>query len=220
MPRHATRTVASLLALHTVVAQGLARSDGGDSDLCLQAALAVATETGVPYDVLLAISVVETGRNDEPWPWTVNIGGEGHWPESKAEAVVLVDQALQTGLTNVDLGCFQLNLYWHAQAFQSVEDMLDPAKNAAYAAEFLATKYADTGDWSAAAAAYHSATPDYAEQYQTRFDEALAALDGGISAPTPDDTPNRFPLLISGVTGSNGSLVPATVGGSPLIWGN
>ncbi len=45
-----------------------------------------AEETGVPYDVLLAISKVETARDNRPWPWTVNFGGDGKWFDSAAEA--------------------------------------------------------------------------------------------------------------------------------------
>lgn len=191
-----------------------------DSALCLQAASAAAKKTGVPYDVLLAISVIETGRDGKPWPWTVNVAGESHWSKTRAEAAGLVDRAIQSGQTNVDLGCFQLNLYWHAQAFLSAEDMLDPRSNASYAAEFLASKYSETGDWSTAAAAFHSATPEYALPYQSRVKDYLTAFDDGKAAVPPGGTSNRFPLLIAGVKGNNGSLVPATAGGPGLLSGD
>lgn len=221
MPSSNVATTASLIAFALASQQVLARTDAGQAELCLQAAADAAEETGVPFDVLLAISVVETGRDGQPWPWTVNIGGEGHWTDTAEEAKSLVETAMQSGLTNVDLGCFQLNLYWHAGAFISVADMLDPARNASYAAAFLAKKYEETGDWSLAAAAYHSATPEHADRYQTRFDatwENLADSAQDTAIPT-EFSPNRFPFLVAGQAGSAGSLVPATPGGRRLIGG-
>lgn len=221
MPSHIASTITCLFAFVLFSSQAWTRTDTGESELCRRAAASAAEATGVPYDVLLAISVVETGQNGQPWPWTVNIGGEGHWSDTAEDAAALVESALVSGLTNVDLGCFQLNLYWHAAGFQSIEDMLDPSQNAFYAAAYLAEKYVETGDWSLAAAAYHSSTPEHAELYQTRFDATWENLDEGYSEASEPlaAEPNRFPLLIAGQSGSAGSLVPATAGGNRLIGG-
>lgn len=207
-----------LLGLVPTVAQG----SSDPAARCVSAAQAAAEQTGVPVEALLAISVVETGRGLTPWPWTVNLGGEGHWLQTALEAAKLVQEALDQGATNIDIGCFQLNYRWHASAFASVEDMLDPDRNALYAAGYLARQHARTGDWAAAAAAYHSATPEHADRYRARFEETVADLDGAV--PTYSESPvpargNRFPLLIAGTTGRNGSLVPGTAGGLRLIGG-
>lgn len=202
------------------VSDGLAASTF--PDLCRKAARDAADRSGVPYDVLMAVSLVETGRNGEPWPWTVNIGGDGQWLESAEAASDVVEDALNKGLTNVDLGCFQLNLRWHAGAFASVEDMLDPGRNALYAANFLAGHFAKTGDWSLAAAAYHSATPEHADRYRARFEAVWAAQTAGgglIEPPLEAERLNGFPLLVAGQAGGQGSLVPATDGGLRLIGG-
>jgi len=193
------------------------------AQLCLDAAAAAAHETGVPEEVLIAIALVETGRGDQPWPWTVTIAGTGHWLESAEAAATLVEETLAKGVSNIDIGCFQLNHRWHAEAFASAEDMLDPFRNAAYAATFLSTHHERTGDWPSAAAAYHSATPEYAEAYRARFEDRLANLgptDAGSARSAHDrtpDLPNRFPLLIAGTAGARGSLVPAGLGGQRLI---
>lgn len=198
-----------------------AQSREDASSLCLRAASDAAKRTGVPYEVLLAISKVETGRNDRPWPWTVNFGGDGKWFDTAAEAEASVTEALDQGATNVDLGCFQLNYRWHSDGFASVADMLDPERNATYAANFLAEQFARTGDWSSAAAAYHSGTPEYAEIYRAKFEAAYtgqAATEPGEGAPPAEvDRINGFPLLMAGATGRNGSLVPAGAAGLRLI---
>jgi hypothetical protein len=191
------------------------------SSICLQAAADAASRTGVPNDVLLAIALVETGRDGQPWPWTVNAGGDGRWFDTKVEAEAKVAEVLAEGVTNVDLGCFQLNYRWHAAAFTSIADMLDPDRNASYAAGFLAEHFAQSGDWATAAAAYHSATPEYAETYRSKFETAYAGLggrSGSVVAPDPERL-NRFPLLVAGANGRNGSLVPTIAGGMPLIGG-
>jgi hypothetical protein len=196
-----------------------ARND--PSSLCLSAASDAALATGVPYEVLLAVAVVETGRDDRPWPWTVNVAGDGQWFDTKDEAEAHAQEVLDQGYTNLDVGCFQLNIRWHSKGFGSLSDMLDPALNAGYAAEFLSDHYSRTGDWAAAAAAYHSATPEYAERYRAKFEETYASL-GATDMPDPPDAllrDNRFPLLLSGPTGGNGSLVPQATGGGPLIGG-
>jgi hypothetical protein len=208
-------------AMVTAVSPPLqARND--PSSLCLAAAVDAAQTTGVPYEVLLAVAVVETGRDARPWPWTVNVAGDGQWFDTKDAAEAHAQQVLNQGLTNLDVGCFQLNIRWHSKGFGSLSDMLDPNLNAGYAAEFLAGHYAETGGWAAAAAAYHSATPEHAERYRALFEEAYASLDASSNPDPPGDAArdNRFPLLLAGPTGGNGSLVPQATGGGPLIGGD
>ncbi|MCB6177937.1 transglycosylase SLT domain-containing protein [Rhodobacter sp. Har01] len=196
------------------------------ADLCLAAARSAAAETGVPLRVLLALTLTETGRADGdgallPWPWTLNKGGEGLWFDSRDTALAHLETALAEGATNVDVGCFQLNHRWHAQSFDSLTAMLDPEENALYAARYVFRLYQDTGDWTEAAAAYHSGTPEYAERYLARFEPIYAALDGRLPedrAPDPVRE-NRFPLLLAGTPQSAGSLVPMSGAGIPLIGG-
>lgn len=220
MPRRHVVLILALSALSGLVPPPRLHAREDPAGLCLDAAAEAASRTGVPYDVLLAISKVETGRNDRPWPWTVNFGGDGHWFDSAAEAEASVTEAVDRGVTNVDLGCFQLNYRWHAEGFASITDMLDPRQNATYAARFLARHFAETGDWALAAAAYHSATPEYAAAYKAKFEAAYGSTPSEASqtheAPTTARE-NRFPLLVAGATGSRGSLVPAGSGGLRLI---
>ena len=190
------------------------------ANLCRDAALAASAHTGVPADVLLAISLTETGRRVQgelrPWPWAINHAGTGAWYATEAEAVAAIEALTGQGLRNFDVGCFQLNHRWHAGAFTSATDMIDPVRNADYAARFLLDHYRETQDWGLAAAAYHSATPEYASQYQARFEAILANLsptalqDGSIAVAEEDlpARPNAYPLLLAGQHGSAGSLVP------------
>lgn len=197
----------------------------GAAALCDRAAERAAAATGVPVEVLLALTRTETGRAEggtlTPWPWAVNHAGQGHWFDSAAEAQAWVQDRIDAGETNMDIGCFQLNLRWHAAAFPALDTMFDPEANARYAAEYLMQKYRDTGDWAAAAGAYHSATEAHADRYIARFSAVLAGLSPlQVAALDPAPVPrvNGFPLLMAGAgRGQGGSIVPQTGGGSALI---
>ena len=140
------------------------------AQLCDRAAARAARDSGVPLDVLRAITRTETGRSGLPWPWTVNLEGLGQWFETRQDALDHVEAAHARGARRFDVGCFQINYRWHGAAFRSLDEMFDPDRNGAYAAQFLAQLYAETGDWARAAGAYHSRTPEFAERYAARFE--------------------------------------------------
>ncbi len=148
--------------------------------LCEQVAMQVAAETGVPADVLGALTLTETGRRQDgvlrPWPWAVNAEGAGTWFDDPRQALDFASARVAAGRTNVDIGCFQLNFRWHGQNFGSVAEMFDPLANARYAAGFLRELYAESGDWRAAAGMFHSRRPADAARYLARFDDLRAHL--------------------------------------------
>ena len=72
--------------------------------------------------------------------------------------------------------------------------MFDPEWTATYAAQFLRTLYEERGDWSAAAGAYHSLTPEFANIYRARFDKIVAGpRPERRSAPTTRCSPRPRP---------------------------
>ena len=185
---------------------------------CDLAARHASVATGVPITVLRAITRTETGRHrdghSQPWPWTVNMEGKGHWFSTRAEARIFAQAAFDRGAQSFDVGCFQINYRWHHAGFASIDSMFDPRQNALYAAQFLNRLYRETGDWSLAAGAYHSRTPAYAKRYIARYEQELKALPP--EQKTPRQTRSRAvttksrPLFANGNGGGRlGSLVPA-----------
>ncbi|MDZ4095827.1 MAG: transglycosylase SLT domain-containing protein [Paracoccaceae bacterium] len=154
--------------------------------VCEDAAQKAADATGVPWKILHAITLAETGRSQDgqrnsvphPWPWTVHTQGDGHWFSTPQEARDFIAARQSEGERNIDIGCFQLNLRWHATHFSSVEQMLDPLENALYAAKFLSGLFAEMGDWRRAAGAYHSRNSQRAEHYVRKLDEMHQAQNG------------------------------------------
>lgn len=189
--------------------------------LCEQAAALAADRSGVPADVMQALTLTETGRRQDgqlrPWPWAINHAGEGHWFPSQTEAMRYAQQALAQGLRNFDVGCFQLNHRWHGDAFSDLNAMFDPVKNATYAAGFLREQYDRHGDWALAAGAYHSNTPEFADRYRQRFETLYAGdLPQGPVLAALEPRENHFQLLRGGA-GLGGSLVPLGQGMQRLI---
>lgn len=103
--------------------------------------------------------------------------GRGRWFESQAEALAYVRHHHGSGARSFDVGCFQINYRWHGDAFASFEEMFDPRRNADYAAVFLKSLYAELGDWTKAAGAFHSRTEVHAARYRDKFEQIRADVD-------------------------------------------
>ena len=162
--------------------------------LCAAAIAAAERDAGMPPGLLGAVAKVETGRRApdgsvQPWPWSHNAAGDGRYAASNAEALQEVRALQARGVRSIDIGCMQVNLLHHPQAFPSLEAGFDPATNIAYAVRFLRELHARTGDWNQAVAMYHSATPERGLIYQQRV---MAALHGHGFVPGP--APGVIPL--------------------------
>jgi hypothetical protein len=135
----------------------------------------------IPDNLMAAIARVESGRRDPdsgvvlPWPWTINVEGDGHLYESKAEAIAAVRAFQARGARSIDVGCMQVNLMHHPDAFASLEQAFDPVINATYAARFLNQLHDQTHDWTRATAMYHSATPEIGDEYQRKVAAVLSS---------------------------------------------
>ncbi len=148
---------------------------------CRRAIAAAEVSHGIPTGFLLAIGRVESGRLDaqsgsvQPWPWTIDINMKGTFFESRVDAVTFVEAAQQAGIQSIDVGCMQVNLLQHPDAFHTVDDAFDPVVNANYAARFLVELEHECGDWVTAAGLYHSRTEALAAPYR----DAVALQFGG-----------------------------------------
>jgi hypothetical protein len=163
--------------------------------LCRSAIAGAELSLRIPDLFLSAIGRVESGRTlpatgqVAPWPWTVDAEGQGSFYATKAEAIAAV-QALQArGVRSIDVGCLQVNLLQHPDAFGSLEEAFDPRTNANYAARLLQSLFVQTGSWPLAAAAYHSQTASLGVPYQQKVLAAWAMPDrpnlAGAQPPLP-----------------------------------
>lgn len=139
--------------------------------LCTRHLTRYEREYGIPTHLLSAIASTESGRYHSglkiklPWPWTINAEGKGYMYDSKQEAIEAVRKFRAQGMKSIDVGCMQVNLYHHPNAFASLEEAFDPEYNIAYSAAFLRSLYQEGGSWKKAASDYHSRTAARGTQY-------------------------------------------------------
>ena len=171
------------------------------SALCVQAIARAEAAQATPAGLLGAIARAESGRpvpplaGLQPWPWAVNADGAAMYFESKAAAVAWTSATLAHGAHQVDVGCMQINLQSHPQAFASLDQAFDPASNADYGARFLNQLQADAGgNWYLATGYYHSRTPLLAADYRER----VAAIAAGRIPPASLGIPLYMRAIMQG----------------------
>jgi hypothetical protein len=183
--------------------------------MCESAIAGAESDTKLPARVLTAIALRESGRADadtghvRPWPWTINFEGTGHFYASKEEAIAAVQAIQAAGGQSVDVGCMQVNLMHHPQAFANLDEAFDPGHNAAYAGRFLRSLFAAMGDWGMAIAGYHSRTPGVGDLYR---DQVVASWNPRDPAVLAKLTMQPLPALTgftSGVSAGLSSGMPA-----------
>jgi soluble lytic murein transglycosylase-like protein len=175
----------------------------GDAQACRKAAVRAEQEQGLPQGLLLAIGQQESGRWDaatgqvQPWPFAANAAGESRFFQSRPEAIGYVAARRRFGIQSIDVGCFQINLRHHPNAFGTLKEAFDPDANAGYAAHFLKVLYSQTGNWEAAVGRYHSATTGLGDNYST----AVLGRWNGRRSPDPHPAGGARPgiELVAGV---------------------
>jgi hypothetical protein len=187
-----------ILSLMVTGAYAQAWTATGNAGIQCRAAIRAAEQAfGVPDQLLAAIGRVESGRRDSvtgqvtPWPWTINAGGQGYVFDTKAQAIAAVMALQAQNVRSIDVGCLQVNLMYHPEAFASLDAAFDPVTNATYAARFLTQLYSQTNDWNKAAANYHSATPEIGADYQRKVLAAWPEEKRVAGNPLPDPGPGR-----------------------------
>ena len=134
------------------------------------AAAAVAeARHGLPPGLLTAIGSVESGS------WGPSVNGNDGTPGRRFattdDAVRYTASLLGSGSTMVDVGCFQVDLRYHPDAFQHWQDGFDGTLNAEAAAGILTELHLRSGSWDRAVALYHSADQERGQAYlQTVLD--------------------------------------------------
>ena len=134
------------------------------SEICRKAIDAAEDAYGLPFGILQAISMAESGRWDAgsravfAWPWTVTAHGTGKFYPTRKAAIAAVRRLKAAGTRNIDVGCMQINLYYHPHAFDSLEEAFDPRANSRYAARLFAELRKQSRSISRAVAHYHSST--------------------------------------------------------------
>jgi soluble lytic murein transglycosylase-like protein len=108
----------------------------------------------IPSGLLQKIANHES--NAHPWTIHINDNHKSYFFKNKEAMVKYVSKLNKLGISNIDIGCMQINLYYHHREFTKLEHIIEPEYNIYYAAKLLKSHYNKTKDWFTAIAHYHS----------------------------------------------------------------
>lgn len=192
---YVSRVLLPLLAIllagftHQALASGL---NVADNQSCEYYFRVYEKKFQIPEHLLKAISLQESGLWSKSegkkvaWPWTMNANGKGYRFSSMREAVDTARKWQTSGLESFDVGCMQVNMRYHPDAFRDLNQAFNPKYNVAYAAYILRKHYEESESWDKAVAYYHSKTMEKGDLYvrqvrkiwhEERNTNALALLD-------------------------------------------
>lgn len=189
----------AILGFYGAPVQAQMAASNADAAVCQRFVQSSERAQRIPQGLLAAISLVESGRGVGPggsvvaWPWTINAGGQGQYFDTKDEAIAATRELIADGLRSIDVGCMQINLRYHPDAFASIEHAFDPARNVAYGASYLRQLHRVQGSWPKAVERYHSSDDgrraDYREKVLAtwRDDARRLIMDAVLAEDT--DTP-------------------------------
>ena len=106
---------------------------------CAQMAIAydirqAAAETGLSARMIEAIALeesrrAEVGTGGQPWAWTLNANQQPMYFDSRQEAEQALRELHRSGMRNIDVGLFQVNIRWNGDLVRDPVLLLDPAIN-------------------------------------------------------------------------------------------
>jgi hypothetical protein len=170
---------------------------------CGLAAARAEHEWRLPPGLLAAVGIVESGRRTSAglppiiWPWTINAEGRGFYAPSKAVAIDAVRMLRLRGVRLIDVGCFQVDLFYHPLAFETLEQAFEPDANASAAALILISgRFRSTG-WDGAIAAYHSSIPLSGAAYLQKVGAIWSSVTSRTSWADSYSQPLDFAALLS-----------------------
>ncbi len=123
---------------------------------CERQISAAAAKYGIPEGILYSVGLTETGRKGSLQPYALNVEGKAYYYEGLDEALDAFEKARNGGAKLIDVGCMQINQYFHGDHFTSVQAMFDPQRNVEYAASFLSNLHQRHETWTMAVARYHA----------------------------------------------------------------
>ncbi len=145
------------------------------TDVCGFHAQKKEQEYNIPFGYLHAITFRETGKTLRggkkfyPHPWTISLnlpnGNKSFYFDTRQEAERKFKSLLAQGYENMDVGCGQLNYFWHIKGKMPINKVFSPEYNLSYAANYLVTLHNQNKSWKEAIGKYHSSTPEKKKSY-------------------------------------------------------
>jgi len=116
--------------------------------ICERELARAAAKYEIPLQILYAVALTESGT------------GSGLQP------LMLFHEGNGRGVKLIDIGCMQVNWYWHRHEFNSLEEIFDPRLNVEQGARFLQVLRKRHGSWTMAAARYNAGPKNTVAQHR------------------------------------------------------
>lgn len=134
-------------------------------------------------ELFYSILLQESGRSlpgvgFRPWPWTLNVEGQGFYYETEQEAWSALSTFIAAGKSNIGIGYGQVTYPFNGHLLNDLYLALDPATNLRIAAEILLECQNRLGDWWQAVGCYHSPNERYAAPYRAAVKRHYDRLTG------------------------------------------
>lgn len=173
-------------------------TSSSDHTLCGKYINEIAHATNVPPEVIWAVARTESNLGKlGPWPWSVNFKGSGYYFKSRPEMLAFIHKkAKGHHVLNIDIGCMQLNFFYHGDKFTTIDEMTDIYKNMLVASQYLRqlfevnkrerAKLPDNRIWGYAVGDYHSHRNLRGAQYINRVSKFLMTHPAWHTPSLPD----------------------------------
>ena len=165
----------------------------------------------VPHWIEEALTRHESRLN----PNALNINGVSYYPATREDALALLRGAVTASAKSIDIGLWQVNIWWCGHFGIDPEDLLDPAYNESWGRWILADEISRHGLTWKAVGKYHSPDDEKGRAYVWRIFRAAdpakvkAWLEGVSNAKQKNA---RFNLPDgSGIRGSEGERRPGRI---------
>ncbi|MGH8538057.1 MAG: transglycosylase SLT domain-containing protein [Gammaproteobacteria bacterium] len=141
-----------------------------------------AAEYGLPAKVVYAVALTESGLRLQsgrarPWPWTLNIEGQGHYYPTRKAAYRALKVYLDRGGRRADVGLMQIHWRVHQRLLRDPWAPLDPMFNLRVGAYLLRERWQAAGNLWQAIGHYHAPSwPERAAWYRRQVARRLGQL--------------------------------------------
>ncbi len=149
----------------------------GKSSDCLKHIFEAEETYGIPSGLLLAISLVESGKNGSPHPYALNLNGRSVYSSNIQHASQQIRLKNGKVRPNISVGCMQLQVSYHKKHFQPLDRILEPSANVDYAARFLSSLYRQTKSWPRAVKRYNGGSVQQVNKYVCKVHAHLHTLN-------------------------------------------
>ncbi len=139
---------------------------GGPPNICERELARASKKYNVPLEILYAVGLTESGYAGFLQPYTLYIEGKDYISNNLQDALKLFREAYGRGVQLIDIGCMQVNYYWHKDEFNSLEEIFNPRLNVEQAARFLQELKKRHGSWTMALARYNAGPKNTVGQHR------------------------------------------------------